>query len=82
MGKSRLTAMIEQKPEDKIRDPRDPNRVFVKVNSHPALAVIDLQATGGDLISTQFVYLLNLWLVMIESTTTANPMKWYKANVA
>jgi len=35
----------------------DYSRVRVKVNSHPALALLDLQTTGGDLINAQFVHL-------------------------
>jgi len=38
----------------------DYSRVLVKVNSHPALALVDLQTTSGDLINTQFVHLYGL----------------------
>jgi len=38
----------------------DYSRVRVKVNGHPALALLDLQRTGGDLINAQFVYLYGL----------------------
>jgi len=36
------------------------SRVRVKVNSHPALALVDLQTTGVDLINAQFVHLYSL----------------------
>jgi len=36
------------------------SRVQVKVNRHPALALVDLQTTGGDLINTQLVHLYGL----------------------
>jgi len=38
----------------------DYRRVLVKVNGHPALALVDLQTTGGDLINSQFVHLYGL----------------------
>jgi len=38
----------------------DYSRVQVKVNGHPALALVDLQTTGGDLINAQFVHLYGL----------------------
>jgi len=36
------------------------SRVQVKVNGHPALAQVDPQTTGGDLINAQFVHLYSL----------------------
>jgi len=36
------------------------SRVRVKVNGHPALALVDLHMTGGDLINAQFVHLYGL----------------------
>jgi len=38
----------------------DSSRVRVKVNGHPAFALVDLQTTGGDLINAQFVHLYSL----------------------
>jgi len=38
----------------------DYSRVRVKVKGHPALALVDLQTTGGDLIIAQFVHLYGL----------------------
>ena len=38
----------------------DYSRIWVKVNGHPALALGDLQMTGGDLINAQFVHLYGL----------------------
>jgi len=35
-------------------------RVRLKVNGHPALSLVDLQTTGGDLINTQFMHLYGL----------------------
>jgi len=35
----------------------DYSRVRIKINGHPALALVDLQTTGGDLINVQFVHL-------------------------
>jgi len=38
----------------------DYSRVRVKVNGHPALALVDLQTTGGELIIAQFIHLYGL----------------------
>ena len=57
VGTTRFKEKTKQIPQVAIREPLDPNRVFVKVNGHPTLARIDLQTIGGDLISEQFVYL-------------------------
>ena len=34
----------------------DFSRVLIKVHGHPALALVDLQTTGRDLINAQFVH--------------------------
>jgi len=38
----------------------DYSRVWVKVNGHPVVALVDLEATSGDFIYTQFVHLYGL----------------------
>jgi len=38
----------------------DYSRVRVKVNRHAALALVDLQTTGGDLINAEFVHLYGI----------------------
>lgn len=55
--KSRSKAMIKQTPQVAIKEPLDPNRVFIKLNGHPVLALVDLQNVRCDLISAQFVCL-------------------------
>ena len=45
------------------------------MNGHPALALIDLQTIGGDLISAQFVYLYKLPVVKIEPKTLVTAIK-------
>ena len=81
VGKTRSKQKTKQKPEVAIGEPLDPNRVFVKVNGHPALALIDLQRIGGDLISAQFVYLHKLPVVKIEPKTLATAIKGSKGIV-
>ena len=81
VGNTRLKEKTQQKPHVAIREPLDPNRVFVKVNGHPALALIDLQTIGGDLISAQFVYLYKLPVVKIEPKTLATAIKASKGTV-
>ena len=74
VGTTRFKEKTKQKPHVAIGEPLDPNRVFIKVNGHPALAWIDLQTIGGDLISAQFVYLYQLPVVKIEPKTLATTM--------
>ena len=51
------------------------------MNGNPALALIDLQTLGGDLISAQFVYLYKLPVVKIEPKTPATAIKGSKGTV-
>ena len=81
VGKTRSKEKTKRKPQVPIREPLDPNRVFVKVNGHRALALIDLQTIGGDLISAQFVYLYKLPVVKIEPKTLATAIKGSKGTV-
>ena len=81
VGKTRSEEKTKQKPEVASSEPLDPNRVFVKVNGHPALALIDLQTIGGDLISAHVVYLYKLPLVKIEPETLATAIKGSKGSV-
>ena len=81
VGKTKSKEKTKRKPQVAIREPHDPNRVFVKVNGHPALALIDLQTIGGDLISAQFVYLYKLPVVKIEPKTLATAIKGSKGTV-
>ena len=52
VGKTRSKEKTKQIPQVAIRDPLNGNRVLVKVNSHPALALNDLQTITGNLISS------------------------------
>ena len=45
------------------------------MNGHPALALIDLQTIGGDLLSAQFVYLYKLPVVKIVPKTLTTAIK-------
>ena len=45
------------------------------MNGHPALALIDLQTIGEDLISSQFMYLYKLPVVKIEPKTLVTAIK-------
>ena len=51
------------------------------MNGHPALALIDLQTLGGDLISAQFLYLYKLPVVKIEPQTLATSIQRSKRTV-
>ena len=41
-------------------EPTDFSKVLVKDDGHPALALVDLQTQGGDLIDFKFVYLYHI----------------------
>jgi len=53
-------------------------RVRVKVNGHPALALVDLQTTGGDLINAQFVHLYSLPTYGIDKKSLNTAIKGSK----
>jgi len=52
--------------------------VRVKVNGHPALALVDLQMTGGDLINAQFVHFYGLPTYGIDKKTLNTAIKGSK----
>ena len=51
------------------------------MNSHPALALIDLQTIAGDLITAQYVYLYKLPLVKIGTKSLATAIKGSTASI-
>jgi len=59
----------------------DYSRVQVKVNGHSALALVDIQTNGGDLINTQFVHLSNLPTYGIDKNSINAAMKAYKCMI-
>ena len=81
MVKTRYKEQNKQKPQVAISEPLNPNRVFVKVNGHPALALIDLQTIRADVIRVQFGYLYKLPLVSIQPKTIATPIRGSKGTV-
>jgi len=56
----------------------DYSRVQVKVNGHPALALVDLQTTVGDLINAPFVYLYGLPTYGIDKKSLNTAIKGSK----
>jgi len=56
----------------------DYSRVRVKVNGHPALALVDLQTTGGDLINEQFMHLYSLPTYAIDKKSLNTAIKGSK----
>ena len=53
----------------------DYSRVRVKVNGNPALALVDLQTTGRDLIYAQFVHLYGLTTYGIDKMSLNTTIK-------
>jgi len=56
----------------------DYSRVRVKVNDHPAVALVDLQMTGGDLINAQLVYLYGIPTYGIDKKSLNTAIKGSK----
>jgi len=59
----------------------DYSRVRVKVNGHPALALVDLQITRGDLINAHFVYLYGLPTYGIDKRSLNTTIKGSKGMI-
>ena len=55
-------------------EPLDNGKVQVQINRQKALALVDLQTKGGDLMNSQFIYLYKIPMKYIEkkSLSTAN----------
>jgi hypothetical protein len=53
---------IKERPQFKSvkPEPTDFSKVLVKADGHPALALVDLQTQGGDLIDSKFVHLYGI----------------------
>jgi len=58
IAKNNYKGKTKAKPQS--TEELDYSRVRVKVNGQPALALVDLQTTGGDLINAQFLHLYGL----------------------
>jgi len=56
----------------------DYSSFWVKVNGHPALVLVDLQMTGGDLINVQFVHLYGLPTYGIDKKSLNTAIKGSK----
>jgi len=56
----------------------DYSKVRVNVNSHPALSLVDLQTTGGDLINAQFMHLYGLPTYGIDKKSLNTAIKGSK----
>lgn len=81
VGKTTYKGNTKQKPQVSIWEPRDSNRVFVEVNGHRTVALIEVQTMAGDLIYAQFVYLYKLRVLKFERNTLATAIKGSNGNV-
>ena len=59
----------------------DYRRVLVKVNGHPALALVDLQTTSGDLINAQFLHLYDRSTYRIDKKSLNTAIKGLKGMI-
>ena len=81
VGNSTSKEKTKQKPRVAISEPLNPNGLFVKLNCHAALALIDLETMGEDIICAQFVHFYKLAGVKIQPETIATGVKGYKGTV-
>jgi len=75
-AKNNYRGKIKAKPQS--AEELDYSRVRVKVNAHTALALVDIQTTGGDLINAQFVHLYGLPTYGIDKKSLNNAIKGSK----
>ena len=74
--KNKYKGKTKAKPQS--TEELDYSRVRVKVNNHPALALVDLQMTGGELINAQFVHLYSLPTYGIDKKSLNTAIKGSK----
>jgi len=68
----------ETKAKPQSTEELDYSGVRVKVNGHPAVALVDLQTTSGDLINAQFVHLYGLPTYGIDKKSLNTAIKGSK----
>ena len=56
-------------------EPTDFSKGLVKADGHPALALVDLQTQGGDLIDSKFIYLYSIPTRPSEKKTLTTAIK-------
>jgi len=76
IAKNSYKGKTKKKPQS--TEELDYSRVRVKINGHPALALVDLQTTGGDLINAQFVHLYGLPTYRIDKKSLKTAIKGSK----
>jgi len=79
IAKNNYKGKTKAKPQP--TDELDYSRVWIKVNGHPALAFVDLQTTGGDLINVQFVHLYGLPTYGIDKKSLNTTIKGSKGRI-
>jgi len=77
IAKNNYKSKTKAKPQS--TEELDYSRVQVKVNGHPALALVDLQTTGGDLINGQFIHLSGLPTYVIDKKSLNTAIKGSKS---
>ena len=77
------TDKIKERPQFKATkpEPTDYSKVLVKANRHHALAVVDLQAQGGDLMDSKFVHLYRIPPRLSEKKTLTTAIKGSQATI-
>ena len=76
IAKKNYKGKTKAKPQP--TDEVDYSRVQVKSNGHPALALVDWQKTGRDLINAQFIHLYGLPTYGIDKKSLNTAIKWSK----
>jgi len=76
IAKNNYKGKTKAKPQS--TEELDYSRVRVNVNGHPAVALVDLQTTGGDLINAQLVHLYGLPTYGIDKKSLNTAIKGLK----
>jgi len=79
IAKNNYKGKTKAKPQS--TEELDYSRIRVKDNSHPALALVNLQPTGGDLINAQFVHLYGLPTYGIDKKSLNTMIKGSKSMI-
>jgi len=79
IAKNNYNGKTKAKPQS--AEELDYSRVRVKVNGHPALALVDLQTTSGDLINAQFLHLYDRSTYRIDKKSLNTAIKGLKGMI-
>src|SRR5437868_13290932 len=78
---TKTTKGTKRIPIKPVVEPQDYSKIEVKANGFTALALVDLQTKGGDLINAQFVYIHRIPTKEIEKKSLNTAIKGSKGTI-